>query len=103
MRQTDAEAGTRSECVHPSRRDLWRSDRSWFWFVGGSSGMFALVRTRCIARHTRGSANRRKFDETTQKRRRNRSLRRRKANWLRSAAKDMAKTMEREWKEYANA
>jgi hypothetical protein len=30
-------------------------------------------------------------------------LRRRKANWLRSAAKDMAKTMEREWKQYANA
>jgi hypothetical protein len=29
-------------------------------------------------------------------------LRRRKANWLRSAAKDMAKAMEREWKEYAN-
>jgi hypothetical protein len=30
-------------------------------------------------------------------------MRRRKANWLRSAAKDMAKAMEREWKEYANA
>ena len=30
-------------------------------------------------------------------------LRRRKANWLRSAAKDMAKATEREWKEYANA
>jgi len=30
-------------------------------------------------------------------------LRRKKANWLRSAAKDMAKAMEREWKEYANA
>ena len=29
-------------------------------------------------------------------------LRRRKANWLRSAAKDMAKAMKREWKEYAN-
>jgi hypothetical protein len=29
-------------------------------------------------------------------------LRRWKANWLRSAAKDMAKAMEREWKEYAN-
>lgn len=27
-------------------------------------------------------------------------LRRRKSNWLRSAAKEMAKTMEREWKEY---
>jgi hypothetical protein len=27
-------------------------------------------------------------------------LRRRKSNWLRSAAKDMAKAMEREWKEY---
>jgi Uncharacterized protein conserved in bacteria (DUF2252) len=27
-------------------------------------------------------------------------LHRRKSNWLRSAAKDMAKTMEREWKEY---
>jgi uncharacterized protein (DUF2252 family) len=27
-------------------------------------------------------------------------LRRRKSNWLRKAAKDMAKTMEREWKEY---
>ena len=30
-------------------------------------------------------------------------LRRRKANWLRSAAKDMAKAMERDWKDYANA
>jgi hypothetical protein len=30
-------------------------------------------------------------------------LRRRKANWLRSAAKDMAKAMERDWKEYAKA
>jgi len=30
-------------------------------------------------------------------------LSRRKANWLRSAAKDMAKAMERDWKEYANA
>jgi hypothetical protein len=30
-------------------------------------------------------------------------LRRRKANWLRAAAKDMAKAMEREWKDYANA
>jgi uncharacterized protein (DUF2252 family) len=27
----------------------------------------------------------------------------RKSNWLRSAAKDMAKTMEREWKEYRNS
>ncbi|MFY9532349.1 MAG: hypothetical protein WAR24_25890, partial [Candidatus Acidiferrales bacterium] len=27
-------------------------------------------------------------------------LRRRKSNWLRSAAKDMAKAIEREWKEY---
>jgi len=27
-------------------------------------------------------------------------LHRRKSNWLRSAAKDLAKTMEREWKEY---
>jgi hypothetical protein len=30
-------------------------------------------------------------------------LRCRKENWLRSAAKDMAKTMERDWKQYANA
>ena len=30
-------------------------------------------------------------------------LRRRKANWLRAAAKDMAKAMGREWKDYANA
>ena len=30
-------------------------------------------------------------------------LRRRKANWLRSAAKDMAKAIEREWRDYANA
>jgi hypothetical protein len=30
-------------------------------------------------------------------------LRRKKANWQRAAAKDMAKAMERKWKEYANA
>jgi hypothetical protein len=30
-------------------------------------------------------------------------MRRRKANWLRSAAKDMAKAMERNWKDYAKA
>jgi hypothetical protein len=30
-------------------------------------------------------------------------MRRRKANWLRSAAKDMAKAVERNWKDYAKA
>jgi hypothetical protein len=30
-------------------------------------------------------------------------MRRRKANWLRSAAKNMAKAIERDWKDYANA
>jgi hypothetical protein len=32
-----------------------------------------------------------------------RDLRRRKSNWLRSAAKDMAKAMEGDWKKYKNS
>jgi hypothetical protein len=43
--------GTWRERVHSSRRDRWKSYRSWFGFVGGASALAAKVATGSRSPH----------------------------------------------------